>query len=239
MSSCMNWVSLVILALFVPVAFASLSITPNTVSPIIFGGEMFTQSIVVSNSFGKEIFVEVDVNISNESGDLNGFTVSLSDYNFLLPASESKTVELKIEVVPGIFPENYTVRLFASTLTEEPVVLVSPVVPVGEGRNGGGSWMGNRPVVVEPVDDNVVVLDDNVVEPVVLPKPIVPEVVEPVETVEEFEPSASTGFVFLFSKETLLFVVLFGGIVVEAIVFLVTLIHFMGKQKIDGGKSYE
>jgi len=139
-------------------SFAQIGLSPSSFSEDLVGGDSITESIVVTNNFGNKIRVGILTEISNDSGDLNGFSFSLSDNEFELEAGISKTIYFTMSVVTNIAPEKYSVKLTAFA-TEELVDTVHTTSEVEKivYRSSGGGGGGFTRTVYRTTDNNVLV----------------------------------------------------------------------------------
>ncbi len=121
--------------LVLPCASANLTVSPAQIDLLLFGGESVKQEFVVSNDFEGAANVYLDANVSNYSGDLNGFSFSLDINSFVLDSGASKKVVGLFEVAPNVLPEAYVVKL-------ELIGTANVSDPVNNGNSGNVGNIG-------------------------------------------------------------------------------------------------
>jgi hypothetical protein len=115
----MKWNLLIVflgIILFSYGVFAAIEITPSNISVgNLYGGENYITQVHVKNTFGAAVYVILFKDVVNISHDYNGFNLYVSDNNFFLMPSQTKDVNLEIDLDQNIYPEDYNITLWAST----------------------------------------------------------------------------------------------------------------------------
>jgi len=142
----MKGIFVLFLLLITGVVFASIS--PESFdSRISYGGETIKYKFIVSNDFSYDANVLLDINLWNESNDLNGMDLLISPgKEFRLKAYSLQSVLLELKPAINIKPELYGFTLTANYYLGEEQV---PIRVERVSSSGGHSSSGSKIVYVD------------------------------------------------------------------------------------------
>lgn len=222
---------LLLLSILFPFSSAELLIAPENLSISMVGGDTASGSFLVKNNFPNAASAVLSVMVSCDSNDTAGFAVNLSDASLQFFPGEEKPVFYVIKTMPWISPETYVIKFIVELNTEAFSEEVVVGVEQGSGSSGGSRLFKRLPKPpsealpdLNNLDINVLISDENVFDENAIDENALPGDFN--KYYNNVFPGAENN-----EKPFWFFIIILIGVVLEILVFLFTLMHFIKKNK--------